>query len=111
MKKGWEKLHSLIIKPFANSLGVLIPSSSIAVKWNTADQDNIKFNCHGRNLGAFGAVVLRNHRGALVNGKKFKVMGQSVLVRKAMLLEKLVSWSDIYILYPNISSKEVAACQ
>lgn len=95
MEQAWEEFNSLMINPTANASGNAIPSGSETKRWKPPEKGKFKFNCDAswnKTTGeGFGAVVLRNHTGDLVDGKKFKVTGTSgtsALACEAMALRE-----------------------
>lgn len=92
MEQAWDEVQNLMIKSTTcTPASPIIPSSS-ARKWCPPDINRVKFNCDASwkkdTREGFGAVVLRNHKGELIDGRKFKVRGVSALACEAMALRE-----------------------
>lgn len=92
MEQAWEEFRTLIDSPYVTPQNTQVHNSSSHIKWKAPDKGQINFNCDASWKeefgGGFGAVILRNHRGELLNGKKLKVTGSSVLVCEALTLRE-----------------------
>lgn len=92
MEQAWEELCTVSTKAPADCPAPQPVSSSVIAKWRAPDQGRFKFNCDASWKkefgGGFGAIILRNHKGDLLNEKKFKVIGNSALICEAMALRE-----------------------
>lgn len=92
MEQAWEEIQSIMLKPNAAHSRGTFSLSSNAGKWTPPGTDQVKINCDASWKkdfeGGFGAVIIRNHKGDLIDGKKFKVVASSALMCEAMALRE-----------------------
>lgn len=66
-----------------------MPNHAIS-RWQAPVHGQVKFNCNASWKKDFGGgyigIILRNHKGELLNGRKAKVVGQSALICEALAL-------------------------
>lgn len=92
MEQAWEEIQAVKNKQLENRNCSHNPPSPNAGKWQPPGKDKMKLNCDSSwkndSNGGFGAVVMRNHKGELIDGRKFRVKGSSALVCEALALRE-----------------------